>query len=250
VPVIDLNADVGEGAAAPADERALLATVTSASVSCGAHAGSPEGVADTVAATLAAGVALGAHPSYPDREGFGRRPTTLSSAALAGSLSEQLAFVAGLATAHGGRLRYVKPHGALYHRAGSDPATARLLAAVVADAGVGVLLLAAGAGTAAVVEAAGVRVVGEAFADRAYASDGTLVPRQQEGGVLDDEGAVVDQALSMALSGRVRSVDGRSIEVAAASLCLHGDTPGALSLARSVRRALEAEGVTLAPFSP
>jgi UPF0271 protein len=247
--VIDLNADVGEGVIAPADERALLATVTSASVSCGAHAGTPAVVADTVAAALAAGVALGAHPSYPDRRGFGRRFVEMSDEALAASLSEQLAIVAGLARQHGARLRYVKPHGALYHRVATDPATARLLASVVAAADVEVVLLAAGAPTSAAVEEAGLRVVGEAFADRAYGPDGTLVPREQEGGVLDDEETVVEQARSIAVSGRVRAVDGTVIALDASSLCLHGDTPGALALARGVRRALEADGITLAPFS-
>ena len=248
--VMDLNADVGEGVGAEADERALLATVTSASVSCGAHAGTPEGVADTVVAALAAGVSLGAHPSYPDRHGFGRRPVDLSDAELRASLVAQVAFVADLARSHGGALRYVKPHGALYHRAVTDAATARLLASVVADAGVGVLLLAAGAATAPVAEETGLRVVGEAFADRAYGADGRLVPREETGSVLHDEATVVGQALSIALSGSVRAVDGTVIELDATSLCLHGDTAGALALARSVRAALEAGGVTLAPFSP
>jgi len=250
VSVIDLNADVGEGAATAADERALLGTVTSASVSCGAHAGTPEGVADIVAAALAAGVSLGAHPSYPDRQGFGRRLIDLSDAELGASLAAQLAFVADLARSHGGALHYVKPHGALYHRAATHAPTARLLASVVADAGVGVLLLAAGAATACVAEEAGLRVVGEAFADRAYGSDGRLVPRAETGSVLHHEAAVVGQALSIALSGRVRTAEGTVVELDAASLCLHGDTPGALALARSVRRALETGGVTLAPFSP
>jgi UPF0271 protein len=250
VPVVDLNADVGEGAQSPADERALLAVVTSASVSCGAHAGTPEGVAATVAAALAAGVALGAHPGYPDRQGFGRRPVSMSDVELAASLSEQLAFVAGLARSHGGRLRYVKPHGALYHRAGSDVAVARLLASAVSDAGVGVLLLAAGAPAAPAAEECGVMVVGEAFADRVYGPDGALVAREDADGVLHEEEAVVGQARSIVLSRRVRAVDGTVVAVDAASLCLHGDTSGALALARGVRRALEADGVTLAPFAP
>lgn len=248
--VVDLSADVGEEAADPADERALLDTVTSASVSCGAHAGTPEGVAATVEAAVAAGAALGAHPSYPDRDGFGRRVVEMSDRALATSLSEQLAFVAGLAAAHGARLRYVKPHGALYHRTSNDAAVARLVASVVADAGIGVLLLGAGAATAGILHDGGLEVVGEAFADRAYCADGSLVPREQRGAVLQEEAAVVDQALSIVLSGRVRVAGGQEIEVDAASLCLHGDTPAALQLARSVRMALEAEGVALAPFVP
>jgi UPF0271 protein len=250
VRVLDLNADVGEEAADPADERTLLHTVTSASVSCGAHAGTPEGVAATVAAAAAAGVAIGAHPSYPDRAGFGRRAVHLADRELASSLAEQLAFVAGLAAGNGAKVRYVKPHGALYHRAGSDPAVARLLASVVADAGITVLLLGAGAATAEIARHAGLTVVGEAFADRAYLPDGSLAPREEPGAVLEEPGAVVDQALSIALSGQVRSIGGTIVEIDAVSLCLHGDTPGALHLARSVRGALEGSGVALAPFAP
>lgn len=248
--VLDLNADVGEGTADLAEERALLDSVTSASVSCGAHAGTPEGVAATIDAVLERGVVLGAHPSYPDRAGFGRRVVEIPDRELAASLSEQLAFVAGLAAARGGEIRYVKPHGALYHRAGSDSAVARVVASVVAEAGVGVVLVGAGAETAPVWRRRGLTVVHEAFADRAYLPDGSLVPRHRDGAVLHDEAAVVDQALSIVLSGQVRAVDGTVVEVEAASLCLHGDTPAALQLARGVRAALEDSGVTLAPFAP
>lgn len=249
MPRIDLNADVGEDMAAPADEAALLHVVTSASVCCGAHAGTPEGVAATVRAAVVAGAVVGAHPSYPDRAGFGRRSISMGRAELAQSLGEQIAFVSGLARAAGSRVHYVKPHGALYHQVSSDPSTAALVAEVVAGCGIEVLLMAAGATATDEAEAAGVRVVGEAFADRAYRADGTLAPRGDPGAVLVDDGTVVAQALSIVRHGRATAADGTVVEVRADSLCLHGDTAGALALARSVRRALEEDGVVLAPFA-
>ena len=247
VASVDLNADVGEGTA-PADaEAALLGAVTSASVCCGGHAGTAEGIAETVRAAVAAGVVVGAHPSYPDRASFGRRRMAVGDAELAASLAGQIAFVAGLAEEAGSALRYVKPHGALYHDCAADEGLARLVAAVARHAGDLDVLLPAGASTPAVFERVGVRVVTEAFADRAYGPDGRLLARSEAGAVLEGEQRVVDQALSLAVDGRVRA-GGRWIEVRAASLCLHGDTPGAAGLARAVRRALADTGVEVAPF--
>jgi 5-oxoprolinase (ATP-hydrolysing) subunit A len=262
VPGLDLNADVGEQAMSAAREAELLGLVTSASVGCGAHAGTRAGVAASIEAAADAGVVIGVHPSYPDRAGFGRRPLDIDLGVLAESLLEQILTVQELARRAGSPVRFVKPHGALYHRTGHDPKVARMLADVVgratadgrqagdlAPGGGGlVLLLGAGADMLGLLEALGVTVVTEAFADRAYLPDGTLVPRDQPGAVLTDERRVVDQALSLAVDGRVRAVDGAWVELSASSLCLHGDTPGSLALARRVRRALEEASVSLAPF--
>lgn len=244
---VDLNADVGEGTTSPAAEGALLGEVTSASVCCGAHAGTADGIADTVRRAVAAGVVVGAHPSYPDRSGFGRRRMAVDHAELAASLAAQIAFVGRLADDAGGALRYVKPHGALYHDCAGDARVARLMASVVRDGGDLDVLLPAGASTLAVFERGGVRAVAEAFADRAYRPDGGLVARPEPGALLEEEQAVVDQALSLAVDGRVRAGRGW-LEVGAASLCLHGDTPGAARLARAVRRALVEADVEVAPF--
>ena len=244
---VDLNADVGEGTTSADAEAALLGAVTSASVCCGGHAGTADGIAETVLAAVAAGVVVGAHPSYPDRAGFGRRRMAVDDGELAASLAAQIAFVAGLADEAGSALRYVKPHGALYHDCADDDGVARLVAAVARDGGDLDVLLPAGASTVAVFERAGVRVVTEAFADRAYGPDGRLRARTEPGAVLEEEQAVVDQALSLVVDGRVRAGAGW-IEVRAASLCLHGDTPGAAGLARAVRRAFADTGVEVAPF--
>jgi len=247
VASVDLNADVGEGTAPVDAEEALLGVVTSASVCCGAHAGTAEGVEETVRRAVAAGVVVGAHPSYPDRDGFGRRRMDVDDAVLASSLAAQVAVVARLAAEAGGAVRYVKAHGALYHDCAGDDRLARLVAGVVRDGGDLAVLLPAGAATMGVFERGGVRVVPEAFADRAYGPDGRLVARSVPGAVLDEEAAVVDQALSLAIDGRVRA-GSRWLEVRAASLCLHGDTPGAAGLAGAVRRALADEQVEVAPF--
>ncbi len=260
---VDLNADVGEEAMDGADEEKLLGLVTSASIGCAVHAGTVAGVSATVRTAARAGVVIGAHPSYPDRAGVGRRPLDIDQGALAESLVEQIATVQDFARTAGSPVRFVKPHGALYHRAGHDEDQARLLADVVDRAtaaarragdlaqshGTLLLLLGAGAPMLSVLESLGVSVATEAFADRAYLPDGSLVPRDRPGAVLTDEAAVVGQARSLVVDGRVLAVDGSWVEVSASSLCLHGDTPAALSLAGRVRRVMEEASVCLAPFA-
>lgn len=248
VPVIDLNADVGEDAGAPVEEAELIGIVSSVSVSGGAHAGSPESIDAAVSAAVAAGTVIGAHPSYPDRAGFGRRAIPVDREVLARSLVQQISAVAIAADKAGGAVRYVKPHGALYHEACTQPAAAQLVADAARACGVGVLLLAAAAPVLADRAALGVDIATEAFADRAYRPDGTLLSRGEEGAVLDDEAVVVRQALSVVLDARASTTDGAWVDVSASSLCLHGDTPGALALARAVRRALEDAGVQVHPF--
>jgi UPF0271 protein len=247
MPSVDLNADVGEGLR-NGDDAALLDIVTSASVACGVHAGDPATMRRTVAAAVERDVVVGAHPSYPDRVGFGRRPMDLPPVQVTEEVASQVAALAAVARGCGTRLGFVKPHGALYHRMAEDEDCARAVAEAVRAAGDLVLLVPAGAATAAAVTAMGVEIATEAFADRAYGPDGRLVARTHPGAVLTDPEEVAGRARSIAVDHRVVAVDGTWVALEASSICLHGDTPGAAVLAGHVRRALEAAGVGIAPF--
>ena len=244
---VDLNADVGEEAGAAGDDP-LLEVVTSASVACGFHAGDPGVMRHTVRQAVAHQVVIGAHPSYPDRDGFGRRETGRAPDRVADDVLYQVGALDALARAEGGRVRYVKPHGALYHRMGEDQACARAMAEALRAYGDLVLLAPAGSPAVAVAEGLGVAVATEAFADRAYLPDGRLVPRGEPGAVRLDPQEVAGRARCLALEGRVTAVDGSWLALSVSSICLHGDTPGAVALARAVRRALASAGVTLRPF--
>lgn len=244
--VIDLNADLGEGG--PADDE-LLGVVSSASVACGFHAGNPLVMLRTVRRAAELGVAVGAHPSYDDREGFGRRDPGVEPARLHADLVYQLGAIRALAGAAGAAVRFVKPHGALYNRAAADPAVADVVIAAVRDAGGLPLVALAGSPLVERARVGGLEVHGEAFADRAYRPDGTLVPRGEPGAVIEDMEGVVRQALDLALGRGVTALGGGRVEVTATSLCVHGDTPGALELARAVRSALEGAGVAVRPFT-
>lgn len=242
---MDLNADLGEGG--PCD-RELLAVVTSASIACGYHAGDHETMIGTARLAVAGGVAIGAHPSYPDRDGFGRRPMILPAEELLAVITDQVEAMAASARAAGGRLSYIKPHGALYNQAAVEPAVADTV--VSAAGAVGLPLLGPPGSQlqrAAVLSA--VPYFSEAFADRAYAADRSLLSRREAGSVIDDPAEVARRAVRLARHGEVPTVDGGVIEVVADSICIHGDTPGAAGLARSVRRALEDAGVALRPFA-
>lgn len=247
---VDLNADVGERDEPDGGDDALLEVVTSASVACGGHAGSRAVMEEVVRTATRQGVAIGAHPSYPDREAFGRRPMPLRGRELARTVAAQVGGLLEVAAEVGGRVRYVKPHGALYHAAAEDPDVARALAEAVRPLGDFVLLLPAGSRSVASLESAGVVVAAEGFADRGYLPDGRLVARGHPGDVRRDPGAVAAQALSLARDGGVVAVDGSWVALAVDSICVHGDTPGALDLARAARGALEAAGVVLRPFAP
>jgi 5-oxoprolinase (ATP-hydrolysing) subunit A len=249
VPAVDLNADVGEGADADGHDDALLDVVTSASVACGVHAGDPNTMRRTVEAAAQRGVVVGAHPSYPDREGFGRRPMDMAPAQVVEEVLAQVGALDAWARAFGTRVRYIKPHGALYHRMADDEACARALAEACHEAGELFLMAPAGSRAVDVAESAGVRVAAEAFADRAYDPQGRLVPRANPGAVLTDPEEVASRAVGIAVDHRVGAIDGTMISVAASSICVHGDTPGADVLARRVRRALEGAGVALLPFA-
>jgi len=243
---IDLNADVGEGAAG---DDVVLGQVTSASVACGVHAGDIDTMRRTVETAARHGVVIGAHPSYPDREGFGRRRMDIAPARITEEVLSQLSVLVAVAEECGTRVRYVKPHGALYLRMAHDEACARAVAAAVIQSGNLVLLAPAGTGAVEVAGSMGVTVATEAFADRAYTRHGRLVPRTEQGAVLEDPVEVTRRATTIALDHRVTAIDGTLVELVASSICVHGDTPGAAGMARRVRVALEGLGITLRPFA-
>jgi len=250
-PAVDLNADLGEGFGAwrLGDDDALLTVVTSANIACGFHAGDPLILRRCCAAAAERGVAIGAQVSYRDLAGFGRREMDVPPDELTAEVLYQIAALDGIARAEGSRVRYVKPHGALYNRIARDPVQARAVVAAVAayDATLPVLTL-PGSVAAQITIEAGLRAAAEAFADRAYTAEGTLVSRREPGSVLSDPAEVTERAVTVATRGQVRSADGHPVTVHAESICVHGDTPGAVELARAVRRGLAAAGVRLAPF--
>ena len=248
---IDLNADVGEslGPWPMGDDERLIPLVSSVNVACGTHAGDPLTIDRTVGLAADHGVAVGAHPGYPDLVGFGRREMELSADELEASIVYQVGAVATFAAAAGVPLRHVKPHGALYNRAARDPEQAATIARAVRRVSADLILV--GLAGSAILRAgadAGLATAAEAFADRAYESDGSLRSRRLAGAVLADAGAAVAQALAIVRDGRVTTFDGGSVAVRADTICIHGDTPGAAEFARAVRSALEAAGVEIKPF--
>ncbi len=232
-----------------ADDEGLLAVVTSANVACGFHAGDPSIMHRVCARAAALGVVVGAHVSYRDLIGFGRRAMAMAPDDLADDLAYQIGGLGAVARAAGAPLRYVKAHGALYNQASDDEITARVVARAVAavDIRLGVLCL-PGSAMATAADAAGLRVIGEGYLDRAYDERGRLVARSLPGAVITDPDEVVARAVALATAGSVRSVSGNDVAVDVQSLCTHGDTPAALDLARAARRALVAAGVSLRPF--
>jgi UPF0271 protein len=250
---VDLNSDLGEGYGpwTVGDDLALLEVVTSANVACGFHAGDPRTMERTVAAAADRGVVIGAQVSYPDLVGFGRRAMEVAPADLSADVLYQLGGLEAFARVAGTRVRYVKPHGALYNRTVVDPVQAAAVADAIRlyDSSLPVLTL-PGSALARAAHAAGVPVVAEGFADRAYTSDGHLVPRTEPGAVVTDETEVVARAVRMVTEGRVAAHGGGEVSLAVGSLCVHGDTTGAARLARAVRDGLEAAGVALQPFAP
>jgi 5-oxoprolinase (ATP-hydrolysing) subunit A len=244
---VDLNADVGE---AQGDDATVVGLVTSANVACGFHAGDPLIMRATVDAAVRSGVAVGAHPGYPDPRGFGRRDLGATPDEIVADVVYQIGALQAIAHAAGTRVRYVKAHGALYNRAAKDAAAARaIVEAVQLTDPTLVLLGLAGSVMIDAADAAGVPAAEEAFADRAYAADGTLVPRSVPGAVLTDPATVAARAVRIATEGAVDTIDGGTVRLRADSLCVHGDTPGALALIRAIRRALGEAGLQLAPFA-
>lgn len=249
----DLNADLGEGFGVwrLGDDEGLLDVITSANVACGFHAGDPLTMRRICGLAAARGVAVGAQVGYRDLAGFGRRRMDVAADELAADVLYQLGALDACARAAGTQVRYVKPHGALYNAAADDPEQAAAVAGAVAAYEPALPLLGLpGSALAGAAAAAGVPFVAEAFADRAYRSDGRLVPRSEAGAVIEDPYEVVARAAAFVLHGRVTAIDGTVLAVEARSICVHGDTPGAVYLAGEIRRTLADAGVALAPFTP
>lgn len=249
---IDLNADLGERYEGwrPGDDDAVLDVVTTAHIACGFHSGDPAVMAETVTGAQRRGVAIGAHPGYPDREGFGRRPMDRPERVLRAEVLYQVGALEGITRTAGGRISSVKPHGALYNRMAVDAACARAVAEAVRDLDPSLVLVApAGSLAVEVARSTGLVVAEEAFCDRAYNPDGTLADRRLEGALITDPALAADRALRLVSDGEVEAVDGTTLRLAAATLCVHGDTPGAAALAQRVRETLESAGVLVERFA-
>ena len=242
---IDLNADVGEGM----DDAALLPFVTSANVACGLHAGDPSVMDATVTLALSRGVRVGAHPGYADRDHFGRVPVHLPAGAVEALVLYQCAALDGFVRSRGGTLTHVKPHGALYHAGAELPDVARAIAEGVRRFREGLVLV--GPAGSMLVEAgreAELPVAEEAFADRRYLADGSTVPRTEPNAVITDPEEAAEQAVRLARDGIVVAADGSRVEVRADTLCIHGDTPGVVEIARRIQDRFAREGIRIAPL--
>lgn len=248
---VDLNADLGEsyGAVVRGDDASMLDIVTSANVACGFHAGDALTLQRTCALAAERGVVIGAQVGYRDLAGFGRRFLDIEPHDLTNDVLYQLGALEAFARVAGTQVRYVKPHGALYNAIVHHEAQAAAVVEAVRryDPSLPVMGL-PGSAWLRLAEEAGLTVVPEAFADRAYTPEGTLVSRREPGAVLHDPDEVAQRCVRLATRGEVEAVDGSVVPVHAASLCVHGDSPGAVAMARAVRARLEAAGVTVAPF--
>ena len=247
---IDFNCDMGEsfGMYEMGLDAEVIKYITSANIACGFHAGDPNWMRTTVELAEEHGVAIGAHPSFPDLNGFGRRNMAVSADEARNDIVYQMGALQAFTTAK--KLQHVKPHGAMYNMAVNDEALALAICEAALEVDSDIILLAlAGSRWTDVAEDAGLRVAREIFADRALNADGTLVPRSQAGSVIDDIGAVVDRSLRMVTEGKAIAITGEVIEVRADSLCLHGDTPGAVELARALKEALLEEDIEIAPLN-
>ncbi len=240
---IDLNADLGEGAGS---DEALLGLVSSANIACGWHAGDARTMQQCVRWALARGVAIGAHPSFPDRENFGRSTMHLPPEEIVANVLYQVGALAAIVKAEGGRLAHVKAHGQLYNQAVKEPELAAALCEAVRrfDPTLKFFGL-AGSGMIEAARRAGLTPVEEVFADRGYMPDGSLVPRSQPGALIEDEEASLAQTLSLVRDRKVRAIDGSSVPLNAQTVCLHGDGAHALAFARRIRERLEQEGITV-----
>ena len=250
---VDLNSDLGEGFGrwAMGDDDALLRVVSSANVACGFHASDASIMRRVCAQAVTSDVAIGAHVGYRDLPGFGRRFIDIEPAALAADVIYQIGALDGFARVAGSRVRYVKPHGALYNAIGhhEEQAAAVVEAVSAYDRTLPVMGL-PGSAWLRLAGEAGLTVVYEAFADRAYTPEGTLVSRRLPGSVLHDGQEIARRCVAMASGATVKDVEGGDLRLSPGSICVHGDTPGAVEIARSVRDALAGAGVTLAPFAP
>ncbi|QIM17646.1 LamB/YcsF family protein [Leucobacter coleopterorum] len=245
---IDLNSDLGEhfGSWSMGDDESMLEIVTSANVACGFHAGDPRSILSTLRAAAARGVAVGAHIAYPDLVGFGRRPMSLAPAELEADIIYQIGALQALARVAGTEVRYVKPHGALYNSIAFNEAEADTVIRAIrsVDPELALVCLAASP-LVEQSEAAGTRTIPEAFADRAYEPNGALVSRREPDAVLHDPVSVAERMLRLVQTGAITARDGSEVAVRAESICVHGDSPAAVDLARAVRASLLGAGIEL-----
>jgi 5-oxoprolinase (ATP-hydrolysing) subunit A len=240
---IDLNADVGEGSG---EDAGLFESISSANVACGGHAGDDASMRATAQLGRRHGVNIGAHPSFDDRDQFGRREILLSSTELHVLIVDQITRLARIADEEGLALTHVKPHGALYNVSARDAGVAATIAAAIVACDRSLTLVGlSGSQSIAAARRAGLRAASEAFADRGYGADGSLVPRSQPGAVLHEPDVVIERAITMARDGEVMSIDGRRVALEVDTICVHSDTPGAAQLARQLRSALEAAGLRI-----
>ncbi|MEM1389245.1 MAG: 5-oxoprolinase subunit PxpA [Pseudomonadota bacterium] len=248
---IDLNSDLGEGFGPwpMGDDTAMLGIVTSANIACGGHASDPETMFETLRLAKENGVVVGAHPGFADRAGFGRRVIPMKPDEIGRMCAAQIGALMGVAALVGVTVAYAKPHGALGNLAARDRAVADAVVAAVQSIDPGLAILAiSGTQSEQAARAAGAPVYSEIFADRGYLSTGQLVPRGQDGAMIHDAGEAAERLLGFLESGRMPVIDGDPIPLAAQSICVHGDSPGAVAMARAVRDRLQAAGVTVAPF--
>ena len=249
--IVDLNADIGEsfGRYELPGEDDLLSLITSANVACGFHAGDPVVMQRTVSAAAGRGVTVGAHPGYRDLIGFGRRELAASPAEIAADVVYHVGALDGFCRTTGTRVRYVKLHGALYHRAAEDKDVAKAVAFALRQLDQELVVLGPeGSAMLQAANATGLDVAREAFVDRAYLPDGRLVPRGMPGAVLDDADAIAERALRMVQDRYVVAIDGTRCIIRADSLCVHGDGPKAVAVVRAVRQRFDQEGISLAAF--
>lgn len=245
---IDLNCDLGEddSASGMRREAEVLPLVTSANVACGFHAGGPVFMRHTMSAALRHGVALGAHPSFADREHFGRRELQVAPERIYEDMLYQIGAAAAIARSLGARLNHVKPHGALYNMAARDPALAEAIARAVFDLDPDLVLFGlAGSHLLAAGERRGLRCAAEVFADRSYRRDGSLTPRTQAGALIEDAAAATAQVMQMLSKGTVSATDGSEVAIRADTVCLHGDAPQAAAFAQRLRLSLEDAGISV-----
>lgn len=243
---VDLNSDIGEsfGAYKMGDDAAVMDAVTSANVACAFHAGDPLVMKKTIKNCAAKGVAVGAHPGYPDLVGFGRRNMKCTPEEEYADCLYQIGALSAFCRANGLTLQHVKPHGAMYNQAAKDPELAKAIAQAVRDFGKDVILM--GLADSEFEKAAkemGIPFAAEAFADRGYMPDGSLVPRSQPGAIIHDVDVAAKRVVRMVTEGKVEAVDGTVINFRPHSICMHGDTPEAVEMAKAVRSALQAAGV-------
>jgi len=245
---IDINCDLGEGCG-PGDtsaDEAVMPFITSANIACGFHAGDPLTIEKSVLSAIRHGVGIGAHPGYPDREGFGRRPVTMSHEDLRALILYQAGAVKGITEAAGGKMQHVKPHGALYNAAASDYEMASVIAHAVKDLDKTLVLVGlSGSELIRAARDAGIPSASEVFADRAYNDDGTLVSRSIVGAVLHDTATVIERAIKMITEKTVLSVTGKLIPIDADTVCIHGDNEMAAAFAENLAEALNKRGIEL-----